>query len=208
MKSLELRVIHETAYQKIIAKAKLVRIASLVLAIALSAVTILLFHQVEKNKELEELNSGLLESIAAENKAEEEPEQEIIVPASTTTSPELVNATYIGNYKITYYCPCEQCCGVYGANRPVVNGKQVVTTSTGAFAQEGVTVAVDPNKIPYGTLLYIEGIGYRIAQDCGGAIKGNRIDVYMSSHEGAIQGGKHESKIYIITTGGTTDEQY
>lgn len=78
---------------------------------------------------------------------------------------------YIGKYKITYYCACEQCCGK-------TNG----ITASGAKVQEGVTVAADTSKLPFGTRVYIKGIGWRTVQDRGGAIKGNRLDIYISSH--------------------------
>jgi 3D (Asp-Asp-Asp) domain-containing protein len=80
----------------------------------------------------------------------------------------------------------------------VIDGNEIVFTATGAVAQEGVTVAVDPTKIPYGSVLYIEGIGYRIAQDCGGAIKNNKIDVYVDSHEKALDNGMHSAQVYLM----------
>lgn len=54
-------------------------------------------------------------------------------------------------------------------------------TASGTRATEGRTVAVDPNVIPIGTWMYIEGIGLRRAEDTGSAVQGHKIDVYFES---------------------------
>jgi len=65
--------------------------------------------------------------------------------------------------------------------------------------EEGKTIAVDPRIIPMGSLVFIEGIGYRVAQDVGGAIKGKRIDVYIADLDEALKFGvKRGVNVYLI----------
>lgn len=72
-------------------------------------------------------------------------------------------------------------------------------TSSGKIVQEGRTIAVDPKIIPIGTRVYIEGIGIRVAEDTGGAIKGNRIDVYMDNLNQARQFGvKKGIRVFVL----------
>lgn len=59
-------------------------------------------------------------------------------------------------------------------------------------------VAVDPTVIPYGSWVWIEGQGWFNAQDCGGAIKGYRIDVMSGDLKGAMQFGKQERFVIVI----------
>lgn len=60
------------------------------------------------------------------------------------------------------------------------------------------TCAVDPNVIPLGTLLYIEGYGYAIANDVGGAIKGNVVDLYMEYGSQCYAWGARNVNVYVI----------
>lgn len=70
-------------------------------------------------------------------------------------------------------------------------------TARGNLLRRGL-VAVDPDMIPLGTELYIEGYGYAVADDTGGAIRGNKIDLAMDSHEEAIYFGRQEVVVYIL----------
>ena len=85
----------------------------------------------------------------------------------------------------TAYCPCNICCG-----------KCDGITATGTKATAGWTIAVDPSVIPYGTEVVINGQAY-IAEDCGGAIKGNRVDIYFATHQEAINFGRQTVTAYI-----------
>ena len=95
----------------------------------------------------------------------------------------------------TAYCPCEICCGKWALNRP----DGIVYTASGAIAEEGVTIAADWSVYSPGTILYIEGIGERTVQDRGGAIRGQKIDVFFNSHEDALRFGRQEVRIKVIS---------
>ena len=115
-------------------------------------------------------------------------------PTRATEPPQTQPATgawqSLGTYKLTAYCACKQCCG----KEPGDPGYGI--TATGATATAGTTIAVDPSVIPYGSQVKINDHIY-IAQDCGGAINGNRIDVYFDNHQEAIQYGVQTAEIFI-----------
>jgi len=71
------------------------------------------------------------------------------------------------------------------------------TTATGAAAVRGV-IAVDPSVIPLGTKLYIPGYGVATAEDTGGAIDGNRIDLCYNSVDEAFAWGRRTVTVYIL----------
>lgn len=80
-------------------------------------------------------------------------------------------------FKVTAYCPCKKCSDNWGR-----------MTATGVLAVAGRTIAVDPTVIPYGTKVTINGNTY-VAEDCGGAVKGNTIDIYFDSHQETVEFG-------------------
>jgi len=86
----------------------------------------------------------------------------------------------------TGYCPCAKC------NWPYVGQPSYLGYPLG----RGI-VAVDPDIIPMGSKLYIEGYGEGIAADQGGAIKGNRVDLCFDSHQEALNWGIKTVKVTI-----------
>ena len=103
--------------------------------------------------------------------------------------PEQPKRISLGEFKLTAYCSCKKCCGFWAYSRPLdENGNDIVIGATGERLYQGVSIAVDPAVISYDSKVYIDGKEY-IAHDCGGAIKGNRIDVYFDNHQDALDFG-------------------
>lgn len=71
-------------------------------------------------------------------------------------------------------------------------------TSTGVYPQIDRTIATDPNVIPYGSIIYVDGYGAFIAEDTGADIKNNRLDIFVDTKEEAIQKGRVKAKVYMI----------
>lgn len=105
---------------------------------------------------------------------------------------------YLGEFRLTAYCGCEKCCGKYGKNRPLdENGEIIVYGSIGERLHQGISVAVDPNIIPYYSYIKFDDKIW-VAHDTGGSIKGNRIDVYFFNHQDALKSGMNKTvSVYI-----------
>lgn len=90
-----------------------------------------------------------------------------------------------GVYKVTAYCACMKCCGK-------TNG----ITASGAKATANHTIAA-PSTFAFGTKVVINGVTYTV-EDRGGAIQGNRIDIYMNSHAEALAWGVRYVDVEVL----------
>ena len=126
-----------------------------------------------------------------------EPEEALIVEAYDpawdilATEYAYCNDVFLGEFTLTAYCPDSCCCGKWASGY----------TATGTLATEGRTIAVDPKVIPYGThvlLIWSDGTQHSyIAEDCGGGVNGNHIDVFFSDHQAARVFGVQSAMVYL-----------
>lgn len=122
--------------------------------------------------------------------APEPPEEPVEVIEEKIPLPMIDEPEYIlfEDVKLTAYC-CEPWHHICNDGNPSV-------TATGTAPTPGRTVAVDPNVIPYGSEVIIDGHTY-IAEDCGGAIKGNKIDICFETHQEAIEFGVRYAAVRV-----------
>ena len=103
----------------------------------------------------------------------------------TTTASATTASTGGAVYKITAYCPCSKCCG-----------KTTGRTASGTRATAGRTVAASA-QFAFGTKLNIGGHVYTV-EDRGGAINGNKIDIFVNSHAEALQWGVRYLPVSVV----------
>ncbi len=108
-------------------------------------------------------------------------------PSATEESVSEPELEYLGTFTITHYC-CEK--------RRHICGTGTGLTSSGVPVRPGM-IATDPKVIPTGSTVSINGVEYT-AYDTGGAIKGNRIDIAVDTHQHALELGKYEAEVYLV----------
>ena len=92
----------------------------------------------------------------------------------------------MGEFKLTFFCPCEICSEGFGHE-----------TSSGKTARSEHTIAVDPEVIDIGSKVLINGIVYT-AEDTGGGVKGDHIDIFVESHEETLKRGVQYTNVWVV----------
>jgi uncharacterized protein YabE (DUF348 family) len=105
---------------------------------------------------------------------------------------EMLNSYKTVNMSTTGYCSCYICCG----KNPGDYGYGL--TASGLAQGYGV-VGVDTSTIPFGTKLYIEGYGYAVAGDTGGAIFSTHLDLGFFAHSDAQAWGRKNATVYFLS---------
>lgn len=107
-----------------------------------------------------------------------------------TALPGRLIAEYAGEFQCAAYCT-EKYQHICGEGHGI--------TASGQPIQADITVAADQALLPYGTVLYIEGVGVRVVQDKGAGVQGYHLDVAVDTHENALAwSGYGEHRVWII----------
>ncbi len=117
-------------------------------------------------------------------------------PVQAARSPGVQTVAQSFDCKLTAYGPGFESTG----KKPGDPGYGI--TATGKRAQPSRTIAVDPHTIPLGSLVYIDGVGYRVAEDVGGAIRGHHIDIYFQTDgQARAFGVKRHVRVFVYGCG-------
>ena len=113
---------------------------------------------------------------------EEEPQP--AEPEPTTEPTDASGMEYCGTWTISFYCPCYECCGEWSGG----------ATASGVYPTAWHTVAC--GSLPFGTEIYIDGLGYFVVEDRG--VYGEWVDVFVDDHDLCNELGLQYLDVYIV----------
>lgn len=140
-----------------------------------------------KQTELENKNKELEETIEKVRVSKLNKKTTVTSRSGSTARTESTNSNEKWIWaNVSAYCACSKCCGK-------TNG----ITASGTKATVGRTIAA-PSSYSFGTKIELEGLGTYIVEDRGGAIQGNKIDVYFTSHSEALAFGRKKIRMRVV----------
>ena len=140
-----------------------------------------------KQTELENKNKELEETIEKVRVSKLNKKTTVTSRSGSTARTESANSNEKWIWaNVSAYCVCSKCCGK-------TNG----ITASGTKATVGRTIAA-PSSYSFGTKIELEGLGTYIVEDRGGAIQGNKIDVYFASHSEALAFGRKKIRMRVV----------
>jgi 3D (Asp-Asp-Asp) domain-containing protein len=116
--------------------------------------------------------------------------EEVAVTEQPTARTDEGHWAPLGDYKLTFYCPCRKCCGKWAKYNK---------TASGTTPEQGRTVAC--GSLPLGTHIIIEGMGEFVVEDRG--VSGRHIDVFRDSHAECNQLGVMRKQVYRWVSDGS-----
>jgi 3D (Asp-Asp-Asp) domain-containing protein len=144
-------------------------------------------HNLKKWNQLKsDLIKPELELIIYKNGSAKETKPKTVVKAANTEQPKANEGKSLTVTATAYTASCEGCIGITKTGVNLIDNP------------DEKVIAVDPDVIPLGSKVFVEGYGYATAEDIGGGINGNEIDVFIPSEQDALQWGRKDVKVTIL----------
>lgn len=163
-------------------------IIEIILLVAILAALLTLVLRTEVQANASEIVETTEICSVVETTTEATAEKTTDIPLTTVKHEEIPKLRELGTFKYYWYCR-EEYPHICNDGAPYLTKLETKPTDK--------TVAVDPNVIPLGSKLYING-EYYIAEDTGDAIKGNRIDINCATHSEALNNGTGYVKVFLV----------
>lgn len=164
----------------------------IVVALLFTCVQIIHKEKTELQETIEERNNRIDLLILASSRLESSMKDYKQAITALRDKPDLM----VEEVTITFYAPLDP-----NAVEGMCYSGDPTVTASGAKSTPGITIAADPS-IPFGTLVWIEDFGYRVVQDRGGSIKGNRIDIMVDTKKEALElGRKIRTAVFFMEKG-------